>query len=251
MNLLIDLGNTRLKWALAHDGHWHAGAGIVYAEGLRRALDTAWNGMAAPDRIVVASVAGGAHDETLRHWISARWPAAPLHFISSPRTGFGLTNSYHEPARLGCDRWAALVGARRVTDRPLCVVDCGTAVTLDALSVDGVFIGGVILPGLALARQSLLARAPGIRETDGRDASCFARNTADGVAAGTLFGLAGAVERIVHEFSAQLGHTLEIMLTGGDAAVLRAQLEGRFSYALRHEPELVLKGLAVIAETLA
>ena len=250
MNLLVDLGNTRLKWALAHADHWHAGAGVVYAGGLPQALDNAWGNMASPDLIVNSSVAGSTHDATLRQWIGAHWPATPSHFISSPRSGFGIRNSYAEPVRLGCDRWAALVGARRQVDGAVCVVDCGTAVTLDALSADGVFLGGVILPGLALARQSLLACAPGIRATDGSDASCFARSTADGVAAGTQFGLAGAVERIAHEFAVQLGDTQQIILTGGDALALGRQLKGRFSYVIHHEPELVLKGLAVIAETL-
>jgi type III pantothenate kinase len=126
------------------------------------------------------------------------------------------------------------------------VVDCGTAVTVDALSADGEFLGGAVFPGLRLLRDSLVQGTAGIPATEGDATDCLARSTADGVAAGTLFGLAGAVERLIDEYRRTLGETTRVFLTGGDAPALAARLRAAHTPV----PDLVLKGLARIADTL-
>jgi type III pantothenate kinase len=156
----------------------------------------------------------------------------------------GVTNRYHEPATLGADRWAALIAARQQSQAAQCVVDCGTAMTVDALSAAGEFLGGVILPGISMARAALLANTQGIRVAEGDEGSCLARATGDGVAAGSVFGLAGAIERIVAEQRRALGADARVLVTGGDAPRLLPLLRG----SVTHEPELVLKGLKLIAE---
>ena len=264
MNLLVDLGNTRLKWVridlgrLSHDPGWtralesnpHSRGVLLRGEDFTRQLDDAWSQLAAPQLVVVASVAGAAPQQALQAWVQRHWPAATLHFVVAPAAQLGVKNCYREPARLGSDRWVALIGARGWMAGPVCVVDCGTAITLDALNTAGDFVGGVILPGITLARQALLARAPGIAAAEGDDSSCFAQGTADGVAAGTLYGAVGAVERIVAEFGLHLGKDMRVVLTGGDAPRLRPYLNPRLAYAVEHVPDLVLQGLARIAESL-
>ena len=176
MNLLVDLGNTRLKWIcidlgwLSHDPDWtealernpHSRGVLPRGEDFTRQLDDAWSKLAAPRRIVVANVAGADAQRTLQTWVQNHWPAATLRLVVAVAAQLGVKNGYREPARLGSDRWAALIGAHMRGPGPLCVVDCGTAITLDALNTAGEFVGGVILPGITLARQALLARAPGI-----------------------------------------------------------------------------------------
>ncbi len=264
MNLLVDMGNTRLKWLLIDpswlliDPSWaevlernlHSGGALLRGTDLIRQLDDAWSKLAVPQRVVVASVAGAEAQQGLQTWVQHHWPAARLHFVAAAAAQLGVKNSYYEPARLGSDRWAALIGARQRVTGPVCVVDCGTAITLDALDAAGEFVGGVILPGIALARQALLARAAGIDATDGDESTCFARSTADGVAAGTLYGAVGAVERIVAEFGLRLGKDMRVLLTGGDAPRLRPHLHARLAYAMEEVPDLVLQGLARIAESL-
>lgn len=248
MKLLVDIGNTRLKWALSNCPE-HASQALVRTGDMSPQLDLAWGDMPPPQWIVATSVAGAAAEQDVRQWTQRHWPAARMHFVIAAAVGWGVKNSYREPARLGSDRWAALIAAHHLTQGPACVVDCGTAVTIDALNAAGEFVGGVIVPGLALARQSLRAGAAGITETEGEDAHCFARTTADAVAAGTFYGLVGAVERIVVELGAGLGKDTQILLTGGDGSRLAPYLQGRIAYPIVSVPDLVLRGLARIAES--
>ena len=249
MNLLVDIGNSRLKWALADADNWRHGA-CLHDSDMRQALAREWSGISRPTLVVAANVGGNERARTLTDWVRDHW-SLPVHFLVAVRTQLGVTNTYDEPVHLGSDRWAALIAARHIGDAAACVVDCGTAVTLDALALDGTFAGGVILPGVGIMRECLRARASGIRGVDGRDDSCFAHNTADGVSAGTLFGVAGAVARIIEEFRKSLGPTMRVIFTGGDAVRVIDRLAGSLSLPISHEPELVLKGLALVAESLS
>jgi len=246
MNLLVDLGNSRIKWAYAGPHGWEVGAEVIPAEGFSALLDRLWGERAAPAQVVASSVHGPHRQRLLHDWLARRWALEP-YFIHAQAQQLGVTNRYRDPATLGADRWAALIAARQSSPAAQCVVDCGTAVTLDALSADGEFLGGVILPGLKMARAGLLANTHGIDVADGEEGDCLARTTGDGVAAGTLFGLAGAIERIVAEQRERLGAEARVLLTGGDAPRLLPLLRG----PVRHEPDLVLKGLKLIAEARA
>jgi type III pantothenate kinase len=241
MNLVLDLGNSRCKWALANDSLTPGGA-FAYGDDFTRALDQTFGPLSRPARVAAVSVAGATRTDTLAHWVQRRWNLDLLRF-SARAVQCGVTNTYKDPAQLGADRWAALIAARARLTGALCVVDCGTAVTVDALDTHGVFRGGVILPGLALLRDALLRRTAGIDVAPGEAGSALARSTADGVAAGTLFGLAGAIDRIVDEQSALLGSAPQLLITGGDAEPLHARLR----HASQYLPDLVLEGVAHIA----
>ncbi|OGI52202.1 MAG: hypothetical protein A3E57_02130 [Candidatus Muproteobacteria bacterium RIFCSPHIGHO2_12_FULL_60_33] len=244
MNLLIDLGNSRLKWAQHAPGLWHTEAAMLDDE-MPSLLDRLWHDMAAPQKVVVCSVSPPRRRRALEQWVQARWPITPQ-IVRTQAEQFGVKNRYREPEQLGVDRWVALIGARGLTPSAACVVDCGTAVTVDALSAQGEFLGGAVFPGLRLLRDSLVQGTAGISAAEGRADDCLARSTADGVAAGTLYGLAGAVERLIDEYRRTLGETMEIFLTGGEAPALAAHLRVPATLV----PDLVLKGLARIADSL-
>jgi len=240
MNLVFDLGNSRCKWALAAAGLKPGGA-FAYGQDFARELDNSLSVVARPERVAAVSVAAAGHLQTLAQWVQRRWGLS-LQPIVTRATQLGVTNTYNEPARLGADRWAALVAARARLANAVCVVDCGTALTIDALDRNGVYRGGVILPGLALMRDVLLG-TQGVREVLGDAGSSLAQSTADGVAAGTFFGLAGAIDRILDEQAALLGDTPQTLITGGDAQPLLALLR----HPAQHTPDLVLEGVASIA----
>jgi type III pantothenate kinase len=105
----------------------------------------------------------------------------------------------------------------------------------------------LILPGLALMRRSLLEGTAGVRPVGDADVSLLARNTAGAVAAGTLYAVVATVDRIGADLAAELGGRVEALLTGGDAPLLLPLLGRRW----RHEPDLVLRGLAVLANEVA
>jgi type III pantothenate kinase len=265
MNLVLDLGNSRCKWALARppgmaevrsakpslrgqtqeqvfrNDDLAPGSAFAYGENFVHTLDAAFGGLARPERVAAVSVASAAHTEALAHWVQSHW-GLDVQRIVACAAQLGVTNSYKDPARLGADRWAALIAARARHTNAVCVVDCGTALTVDALDSNGVFRGGVILPGLALMRDALLRRTQGVRDAQGDTGSVLAITTADGVVAGTLFGLVGAIDRILDEQAAMLGVAPQVLITGGDAQPVLALLR----HAHHHVPDLVLEGVAHI-----
>ena len=240
MNLVLDLGNSRCKWALANDSLMPGGA-FAYGDDFTRTLDNGFSALPRPQHVAAVCVAASGHLQTLAQWVQRRW-GLELQPIITRAAQLGVTNAYKDPTSLGADRWAALIAARARLPGAACVVDCGTALTIDALDQSGMYRGGVILPGLALMRAALL-RTQGVRDVVGDAGSALAQSTADGVAAGTLFGLAGAIDRILDEQAALLGATPQVLITGGDAQPLRALLR----HAVQHAPDLVLEGVARIA----
>ncbi len=243
MRLLLDLGNSRLKWASSDSGEWRHGAAAYREQELDALLAEVWNGLAAPSAVLMVSVSAPEVRDAIGRWIKKRWQIRIQHVKPQLRL-LGVTNTYRDPAALGADRWAALIGARaEMPDSGACVIDCGTAVTIDALSAQGEFSGGVIFPGLALLRQALADGTAAVRAPGGDDTSCLARSTADAVAAGSLYGLAGAIERVCLEFEQSLGESLKLIITGGDAD----HVAGHLSRPARRIPDLVLKGLDRIA----
>ena len=243
MKLVLDLGNSRCKWALANSSIQSSGA-IAYGDDFVRTLDQTFSALARPAQVAAVCVADPTYLETVAQWVKRKWSLDLRRFSARPAQG-GVTNTYEVPAQLGADRWAALIAARARTTGAACVVNCGTATTVDALDARGVFRGGVILPGLTLQRTSLLQYTHAIRAVDGSASSCLALNTADAVAAGTVFGLAGAVDRILGEQAAVVGGNVSILLTGGDAHKLQVLLRHQGQLA----PDLVLEGVVRLADT--
>jgi len=219
MLLLVDAGNTRIKWAIADagaaPGDWTAHGAVPHAE-LDR-LQAAWAGHGLT-YAVVSNVAGHAMQAQLAALLAPLLPVAP-HWFTSRAELNGLRNGYRHPAQLGSDRFAAALGARSLAPgKALVVATCGTATTVDAVSAAGDFIGGMILPGLglmlgALARGTaqLPQVAPG---TDGHATPpMFADHTSDAILSGCLAAQAGAIERACAALPADL-----CIISGGAAA---------------------------------
>lgn len=211
MLLLIDAGNTRIKWALvAPDsglGGWLASGAVAHAQ-----LDTLgaqWARLTISEALL-SNVAGSAIAARLR----AMLPVAASDFVSLPQLA-GVSNGYRNPAQLGCDRFAAAIGARALAPgQAVIVANCGTATTIDAITADGVFLGGMILPGLGLMASSLArntAQLPQITDAAPLPAG-FADNTDDAILSGCLAAQTGAIERAVRMHGAQA-----CLLSGGAA----------------------------------
>lgn len=241
MQLLIDCGNSRLKWAYAGAGTWRSDAVLHAGASLADVATRAFAQAASPAAIWMSCVAGEPACIALAQLLHQRFGAEP-HIVRATHAAAGVSNRYARPEQLGADRWAALIGARGMTQAACAVVNCGTAITVDALNANGEFLGGVIFPGLRLARASLAGTAAALDVAPGADDNCFARATADAIAAGTRYGIAGAIERVVREFAAALG-PLDVIVSGGDAPRFIPLL----ALPVRHEPDLVLKGLASLA----
>ncbi|SCZ68432.1 type III pantothenate kinase [Thiohalomonas denitrificans] len=245
MLLAIDLGNTRLKWGVFDEG----GLQGMGAQPLSFALEPEdWSGLhgvGRPERVAIASVGGELRVAALQEWLTRQWQCPVLRLQSTAHAA-GVANGYREPARLGVDRWAALIAARSLSTAPTVVVDAGSACTIDAMDSAGRHKGGWIAPGLRLMESALLE---GTREVSIASESILAVewgvDTTQGVKAGQEAALAGMVERAVRHLEREEKAPVECLLTGGDGGRLKSLVET----PCRYDPALVLKGIARLAGT--
>ena len=242
MKLLVDIGNSRIKWACADGDTLTGPAGFARpTESPGDAFARAWEGV-TPSVVVLCSVAGRHAVRTLTKWVEATWGVSVIELRPGERSG-SVINGYREPASLGADRWANLIGARAAFgSAEVIVVDAGTAVTVDALRADGVHLGGAILPGLQAGRAGLRAAAPAL-PAGAEEAPLPADETAGAIGGGTLIGLAGAVERVATAVGSGLD-TPRRVLTGGDADRLAPWLGPEWIL----DPLLTLRGLQALGE---
>ncbi|MTV38175.1 type III pantothenate kinase [Duganella radicis] len=231
MILLIDAGNTRVKWALvapaaqgAQLGQWTAHGAAAHAD--MPQLELAWCEAAATHgvkRILIANVAGNALRVQLEYVLQRCMAQVPVEWFASLPSLAGVTNGYRNPAQLGCDRFAAAIAGRALAPgvRAI-VVNCGTATTIDAITPEGVFLGGMILPGLGLMASSLArntAQLPQIAQ-DGKLPDGFADNTDDAILSGILAAQSGAIEHACVQHQAA-----ECILSGGAAPYIAPMLK--------------------------
>lgn len=245
--LLVDIGNTRIKWA-AYDGrrlgksHAKAHAGWKAAD-FRRQLFGTRN----YTHLWVTSVAGAKVDEPLAR--AARQSGARATFVRVPRRGGGITVGYAEPWRLGVDRFAAMVGAHGLFRRiPVLVVGVGTALTIDLVDADGRHRGGVIIPGPSLMVDTLLTRTHGIRRRAQGGSrpgkALLGRSTKSAIVQGSRYAAAALIDRAVEEARSLVGREPLVLLMGGDAAAVRPLVTS----ACLGVPDLVLRGLTVLSQ---
>ncbi len=218
--LAIDIGNTRLKWALydaPHPGAALLAQGAEFLDHVDRLAEGGWAQLPAPSKMLGCVVAGDAIkrrvEEQMELWdVSAQWVVASAQEA-------GLRNGYDHPARLGCDRWVAMIGARQRLlaqgpARPLVVVMVGTAVTVEAIDAQGHFLGGIILPGHGIMLRALESGTAGLHVPTG-EVRMFPTNTSDALTSGGTFAIAGAIERMVQHVMAHCGAEPACMMTGG------------------------------------
>ncbi len=237
MRLLVDAGNTRIKWALAEDLRLVSN-GILAHEDAYQLLSIA---MASANRVSDAycvSVAGA--DLTHRIDTAIRRAGIEAGWFRSSAECCGVRNGYDKPEQLGADRWAALVGAWAEHRTACLVVSAGTATTVDILDAAACFQGGLILPGEHLMRQSLSNGTAQLPLASGKFCA-MPRNTADAIISGCLNAQAGAIERMYRTIENVPGACC--LLAGGSAARLAPLL----TIPVRRIDDLVLRGLALAA----
>lgn len=241
--LLVDIGNSRLKWGRAEAGRIVAGGAFPTDETLPGRLDAEWLALPRPGAVHVSNVAGAGIAAQMEAWVADHW-RVPVHFARSEAAACGVSNGYDRPEQLGVDRWVALVAARRHYPPPVCVADAGTALTVDVLDGEGRHLGGLIAPGPALMKRALRLETRGVQATGGEAGDWLGRNTADGVENGCLRACAGLVETTWRDATERLGRAPALVVSGGAGESIARLL----TLPYRLDPDLVLRGLLVLAD---
>jgi type III pantothenate kinase len=248
--LAVDIGNTRLKWALypqAVPGAQPVAAGAEFLENIDKLADGEWVGLQAPQRMLGCCVAADAVKRRVEEQMEELW-TVPAHWVVASAAEAGMSNGYDHPTRLGADRWVAMIGARHRMlaagpSRPMVVVMVGTAVTVEAVDAQGRFLGGLILPGHGIMLRALESGTAGLHVPTG-DVREFPTNTSDALTSGGTFAIAGAIERMVQHVRQHCGAEPVCYMTGGAGWKMAPHMSVQFELL----ESLIFDGLLVIAQ---
>ena len=248
--LTVDIGNTRLKWALfdgARPGAAILAQGAEFLENIDKLADGAWAQLASPAKMIGCCVAADAIKRRVEEQMEEVWDA-PAQWVVASAGEAGLVNGYDHPTRLGADRWVAMIGAwHRVLGqgkaRPVVVSMVGTAVTVEAIDASGRFLGGMILPGHGIMLRALESGTAGLHVPTG-EVREFPTNTSDALTSGGTYAIAGAIERMVRHRATHCGEEPARIMTGGAGWKMTPHLSLDFELV----ESLIFDGLLEIAQ---
>ncbi len=251
--LALDIGNTRLKWAVyetATPGARLIDQGAEFLENIDRLADGPWDHLIPPTRMLGCVVAGDGVKRRAQEQMEqmGAWDLAP-HWVVASEAEAGMTNGYDFPTRLGADRWVAMIGARhrmlaQGAAQPMVVVMVGTAVTVEAVDASGKFLGGLILPGHGIMLRALESGTAGLHVPTGEVCE-FPTNTSDALTSGGTYAIAGAVERMVQHVRKHCGAEPKCIMTGGAGWKMAPSMSVPFELV----DNLIFDGLLEIAHS--
>jgi type III pantothenate kinase len=247
MILVIDVGNTRLKWAWLTSTGLSDQQAVVHRDAKPGIWTTAlFESDQKPQRVLVSNVAGPVMAKTLSR-LTKKAFRVDIEFVTAAQEFQGLTNGYLDPSLLGADRWLGLIGAWTKVRSAICVVDAGTAVKVDSVDARGQHLGGLIVPGIHMMREALMNKTTDIANAAMHStpslAGVLANNTISAVSRGAVFALAGLADRAAEVIEQSTGAKPKLFITGGDAGMITGTMRTRGEIV----PDLILQGLAVIA----
>lgn len=249
MQLLIDIGNSSVKWALrsAADGGLSGFGAALHGGALPLDLLAVWDTLSGITEVIAAGVGPQPVKDAVTQVCAARFGWTPR-WVAAQAESHGVRIAYAVPERLGVDRFLALIAAHRLAQAEAgrsatLIVDAGTAITYDLLAADGQHLGGLILPGVRMMRDSLLTGTQIPRYEPTNTNLNWATDTGEAIAAASIQAPAALTERLHQRLAEQSDRAPRLLLTGGDAERLAATM----SLQAEQIPDLVLQGLAAFA----
>lgn len=239
MNLLIDIGNSRLKWATEQAGQISSIQALDYRQlDAYQSLEQSWQTLVRPSKIAIACVGSSQQITAIESLANRLWPAIEI-IIPKSSAAFGsVINAYPQAEKLGVDRWLALLAAHHHYLGNSCIIDCGTAITLDFINSHGQHRGGLISPGLMLMKKALAQNTAALDLNQQSQALRLADNTLNAIDSGTLLAAIGLIETAIRRYQP----VEQVIITGGDADLIGQNL----SMSLIADDQLVFKGLQQI-----
>lgn len=240
MIIVVDVGNSRLKWCTCSEGYLGGIRSQSHAEDWIPSLRKQWSSL-NPERVVVASVATPAIDNSLAYLVRELWQLK-IEFVQATAEAFGVSNGYQSPERLGVDRWAAMVAAWNNVRRPCVVVDAGSAITVDLIDQHGQHLGGMIAPGVGMMVRGLTHETAGLSYQPSVKLSAEpGQDSQSCMNAGITAMLSGFVQKLRTVASERLDNNAAWLLTGGDAHWLLAYVKDAIM-----DEKLVCKGIVLL-----
>lgn len=245
MKLLLDIGNSSVNWAVEEKGQFHMDGAFKYdRNNFDKSLQDNLSSLQAPTQVLVANVAGNNIFDSLQNWVKQHWqlecwqPGVSKKFKQ-------LKNSYNKTQEMGIDRWLAMVAAWEKHQTTLCIVGCGTALTIDTIDAQGNHLGGYIIPGIELMQQALIAKTECINVSTDKHASIdYAQGTQAAINNGAFFAATAMIDRAVMDIPKEANVLPKRVIFGGMAGLINPLLKESFEYV----PNLVLMGLLIVHE---
>ncbi len=247
MILTVDIGNSRIKWAL-----WQAQ--IIISRGVAAyakdrpsdTFDKLFSMVASPkeqpSRVLAVCVAEDVMSQSLSSWVKQRWQL-DVEYLKTEKQYGDITNAYPDPEQHGVDRWAGVVaGHLGFPGCSVCVVSAGTAITFDLINKNGQHLGGYILPSYATMHKALIADTTNVEaEFSMRfHKSSIPDNTNDAVNQGLHKFIQAGIRELCRFAESKMDEPMKIILTGGFAKTILAYPD---MPAMHHKPDLVMEGL--------
>tara|TARA_B100001175_G_scaffold48254_1_gene37688 strand:+ start:1257 stop:1976 length:720 start_codon:yes stop_codon:yes gene_type:complete len=235
MYLLIDIGNTRIKWQHRDDKNIIASNYILVEE----FMDLDFSSIKSIEKIIMSNVSHSVVLDKMKEILAVF--KCPIIEATSDSNDY-LINDYEDCKTLGVDRWMAALGAWKLYQRPLLIINAGTAITIDLINLDqkdkAHFKGGMILPGIAIS-LGILNNSTNLIDTEIGKSHYPSLNTKDAVTTGVMTSIQGAVNLVCKK----LPSSLPILLTGGDANLIYEQSEVDWKSRIKIEEDLIFEGL--------
>ncbi len=238
--LLLDGGNSQLKWAWVENGTFSEVGRAPYRDLTQ--LGEEWLQFADEDvKIVGCAVCGSVKKAMVEEQLTR-----PVEWLSSMPQALGIRNHYRRPEEHGSDRWFNALGSRRFTQNACVVVSCGTAVTTDALTEDNHYLGGTIMPGFHLMKEAMALKTANLNRPIGK-VYPFPTTTPNAIASGMMDAVCGALMMMHGRLKDKTGggKPVDIIITGGGAARVVQALPEAFVHdnQVKIVDNLVIHGL--------
>ncbi len=250
MKLLVDIGNSRIKWAFWDGERMSPLSAVSHREAnFDRLLHYIWRDLPRPTQVLVSNVAGEEVESALHTWTATTWHIVPT-FIETSALAFGVKNGYEQFDKFGVDRWLALIAVYQEygKEHPVIVIDSGTCMTVDVLDADGNHLGGLMTPGIHSSRRALTSYTamPDIHVQSSAEEHdrLLAINTHEGIMGGTLFSCVAYLDRLIDEITLEMGPEVKAVITGGESV----QLAKLVKHPLQVKENLVIEGLSYFAK---
>jgi type III pantothenate kinase len=243
MKLLLDIGNSSVNWGIEEQEQFISNGAFSYdKDDFENSLQENLLLSKKPSYVLVSNVAGTEVFNSLDNWVKKQWQLEL--WQACVTTNFKeLKNSYSDTQQMGIDRWLAMVASWEKYQSSLCVVSCGTALTIDSIDQQGNHLGGYIVPGIELMQRALIANTKQINISVQNHALLdYADNTRAAANNGAFLATVAMIDRVVNNLSNESNSKPNCIISGGMAELIKPLLEHPFE----HEPNLVLSGLLIV-----